>query len=225
MDIKTLRKKILRDFLGIKVLAPLLSAVFKIFSITTTCKVLNQPTEKQFIIALLHCDQCGLYGLERKQDTHIMISNSADGQIVSSAAKFMGFKVVSGSSSRNAVSATKKIIDLLKNGQCAAITTDGPRGPKGFVHKGIVSIAKVSQVPIIPMVYYSPQKTFLKFNTWDEFRIPVLFCKFLVNFGQPIWVDKHINEKQLNEIRKNIAIEIQKLYTQTQFEYFKVFKR
>ena len=43
--------------------------------------------------------------------------------------------------------------------------------------KGIINIAKLSQVPIVPMTWQSKSKMFLKFNSWDGFKLPLGFVK------------------------------------------------
>lgn len=115
-----------------------------------------------------------------------MISKSLDGDIIAAATEHMGIKVVRGSHKRSGAAASLALIEKLEQGECAAITIDGPRGPFGVVKDGVINIAKLTQVPIIPMVWYSPSKWLLKFNTWDNFRFPLLGVKTVAVYGDPI---------------------------------------
>ena len=71
----------------------------------------------------------------------------------------------------------------------------------------------------MPVAYYSPQKNFLKFNTWDEFRFPLGFCKPVVKFGEPIYVDNDITNEGVKELQKVIAQAIQDLYDDIKENY------
>ena len=180
---------------------------------------MNAPHLDNYIIALWHAHQCCLYAVPNREKVNVMISNSRDGDIIAHATQTMGLKVIRGSKSQKAIQATMGMIECLQNGEIGAITVDGPRGPKGIVHKGIISIAKTTNVPIVPVAYYSPQKNFLKFNTWDEFRFPLGFCKPVVKFGEPIYVDKDITNEGIKELQNVIAQAIQNLYDDIKANY------
>ncbi len=109
-----------------------------------------------------------------------------------------------GSQKRGGAQASLEILDVLKEGNNVAITIDGPSGPKEVVKKGIVEIAKLSGVPIVPFAWHSPSKGFIKLKTWDDFCFP-LFCKKLCLLcGDPIYVDKDADEDEIERIRLQI---------------------
>ena len=92
-----------------------------------------------------------------------MISNSDDGKIIATVVENMGFKTVRGSSNRKGcVSGTMQMVERLKAGECGAIMVDGPRGPLREVKNGIIKIAKLTNAPIVPVVWYCPQFNFVK---------------------------------------------------------------
>ena len=58
-------------------------------------------------------------------------------------------------------------------GRDMAIASDGPRGPRMRVNGGIISLAKVSNVPIVPLTFSaSPLHVF---SSWDRFSLPFPF--------------------------------------------------
>ena len=204
--------KKLKNLISLNLTKKLVAALFKISSHTIDFRPINAPNLDSYILALWHAHQCCLYAVPNREKVNVMISNSRDGDIIAHATQTMGLKVIRGSKSQKAIQATMGMIECLQKGEIGAITVDGPRGPKGIVHKGIISIAKTTNVPIVPVAYYSPQKNFLKFNTWDEFRFPLGFCKPVVKFGQPIYVDKDISNDGIKELQNEIALSIQTLY-------------
>ena len=154
----------LKNLIGLNVIKKLVAILFKISSHTIDFRPINAPHLDNYIIALWHAHQCCLYAVPNREKVNVMISNSRDGDIIAHATQTMGLKVIRGSKSQKAIQATMGMIECLQKGEIGAITVDGPRGPKGIVHKGIISIAKTTNVPIVPVAYYSPQKNFLKFN-------------------------------------------------------------
>lgn len=214
-----MRSNNLKNIVGLNIIKKAVAVLFKISSHTITFKPVNAPDLNSYILALWHAHQCCLYAVPHRERVHVMISNSRDGDIIAHATETMGLKVIRGSKSQKAIQATMGMIECLQKGDIGAITVDGPRGPKGIVHKGIISIAKTTNVPIVPVAYYSPQKNFLKFDTWDEFRFPLGFCKPVVKFGEPIYVDKDISNEDIKKLQMDLARIIQDLYDDIKENY------
>ncbi len=184
------------------------------------CKNVNYPKDKPVIFALWHAHQCGLYANEDRGSLNVMISKSNDGEIIAAATKEVGIKVVRGSHKRAGAAASLALIEKLEQGENAAITIDGPRGPKGVVKDGIINIAKLTQVPIIPMTWYSPSKWWIKFNTWDEFRFPLLGVKTIALYGEPIYVPSDCSKEDTELYRQKLETALNDLYKQAK-ENFK----
>lgn len=203
---------------------PVLSFLIKHFytfeSWFYNCKNINFPKEKPAIFALWHAHQCALYANEDRGNLNVMISKSNDGEIIAAATEHVGIKVIRGSHKRAGASASLAMIEKLEQGESAAITIDGPRGPKGVVKDGIINIAKLTQAPIIPMTWYSPSKWLLKFNTWDEFRFPLLGVKTIALYGEPIYVPSDCSKEEQEIYRQKVETALNDLYKQAQ-ENFK----
>ncbi|GBF23585.1 hypothetical protein tpqmel_0989 [Candidatus Gastranaerophilus sp. (ex Termes propinquus)] len=180
--------------------------------------------QKQHILAMWHAHQCGIYGIEGKKNMNVMISRSKDGDIIASAAKSLGINTVRGSQSRGGAVAALEMIEALKAGQNGAITIDGPRGPKRIVKKGIVEIAKISGVPIVPMTWYSPSWGFFKLKTWDEFRFPLNCIKMVILYGEPIYVKPDATEDEIEVHRKAIEDELNALYSRVKKDFKHLWK-
>ena len=66
----------------------------------------------------------------------------------------MGFKTVRGSKGRRgAVEATMNMISALHKGEDCAMMVDGPKGPPKIVKDGIIKVAKMAGVPIVPTTW------------------------------------------------------------------------
>jgi hypothetical protein len=200
----------LKDRIKIFFLVLLLKTFFLTERFFVKIKSINYP-EGQFILSMWHCHQCLVYGIKDKSKFYVLISASNDGEIIAKAAETLGIKSVRGSSKRRAVAASLELIDKIKEGNSAAIMVDGPRGPKGKVKGGIINIAKITGVPIIPVSWMSKDKTFFQFNSWDKFQIPIGLCKTVALYGKPIYIPQDMPKEDEKKWRKKVEKEMNKL--------------
>lgn len=191
----------------------LVKAFFKIEEQFASFKNINYPSGQQVIFALWHAHQCALYCCENKDKLNVLISKSRDGEIITRATKFMGINVVRGSKNRGGAKASIELIQKLEQGENIAITVDGPKGPRRQVKEGIIVIAKQTQVPIVPLVWYSPKKNFLNIkSSWDGLRVPIGFITILTSFGEPMYVPADATKEQIEECRLKLEQNMLKLY-------------
>ena len=113
-----------------------------------------------------------------------MISSHSDGEIISQAMNHFGFSTISGSSTRGGISAARNSIKSLNLEEFVAITPDGPRGPAMKVQKGATMIARITNMPILPITYSSNKRKNIK--SWDKFLVALPFGKLFFKIGAPI---------------------------------------
>ena len=192
------KKRKFKEKLTLFVLINLLKTFFFFQKFVTKIKTINYP-EGQFILSMWHCHQCVVYAVKDKENFRVLISASNDGEIIAEGALSLGIQSIRGSSKRHGTSAALGLIDKLKEGGSVGIMVDGPKGPKRKVKDGIINIAKLSGVPIIPVSWRSKDKTFHKFNTWDEFQLPFGPCKTVALFGDPIYIPQDITKEDMQD--------------------------
>lgn len=167
----------------------------------------NNPGKKPCIYAMWHGNQFCVHGIPHRSELNILISNSIDGDIVTAVSEHFGYQVCRGSSQRRgAVSGTLKMIEKLKNGENIAIMVDGPRGPLHSVKSGAYLLAKEAGVPIVPVVWYSPEPNFVKFPSWDFMTCPFGPCHILNAYADPIYVGEKSEKEVADEIKKALLM-------------------
>ena len=223
VDFKTKFRRFRKKY-GFEIISAFVTALFKLEKIFYTCKCINYPKEK-CIFALWHAHQCGVFSCNMHKKTCIMVSNSQDGEIISRAANAVGVETVRGSQNRGGAKASLELIKKIKEEDVnGALTIDGPRGPNRVVKKGIIEIARMTNTPIVPAVYWSPQKRFLKFKSWDEFRFPLIGTKLVMVFGDPIPVKEDMTEEEIEQTRQKTQDELNRLYKDLKENYFNYLK-
>ena len=111
----------------------------------------------------------------------LMISQSADGQLIAAVATLSGWHTVRGSSSKDGAMALSGIIERLKQTGLAAHILDGPKGPAGIVKRGAIQIASDADAMLVP-VYAEAESKWI-FNSWDRFFIPKPFSRVTIRYG------------------------------------------
>ena len=177
------------------------------------------------VYAMWHAHQCCIHGFPNRGKCNVLISRSRDGQIIGKVVEKWGFNVIYGSAGKKgSVEATLQMINALKSGGNCAIMVDGPKGPAKVVKDGAVIIAKKAGVPIVPVYWYSPNPTLLKFSSWDEFRIPCLWTKLINIYGEPIYVNPDCGKEGVEEARLKVQHSLEELEKRAPEAHKKVFR-
>jgi lysophospholipid acyltransferase (LPLAT)-like uncharacterized protein len=188
---------------------------FICFSIRWKCydedqksKIINN--KDQYIFCCWHNRLfLGPHLLPRNRIINALQSSHSDGMITSIAFKYLGMNVILGSSMKGGMQAFRKMVKCIKNGESVAITPDGPKGPKETVKEGVIKLAQITGIPIVPLVWST--KKFKLIDSWDNFVIPFPFSKGIYTFGKPIYVDKKISENNFEILRLEVESEIKRL--------------
>jgi lysophospholipid acyltransferase (LPLAT)-like uncharacterized protein len=109
-----------------------------------------------------------------------LISTSKDGGWLVAFFRLMGLKAVRGSSSKRGAAALMTLTRVVRAGEHAGITPDGPKGPARVCKTGVVALAKLTGRPIILMgLDYA---RCWRLRNWDRFALPLPFSRVDVTF-------------------------------------------
>lgn len=115
-----------------------------------------------------------------------LVSASKDGGFLARVLELFGAQPVRGSSSRRGAQALLELTSWAERGHDLAITPDGPRGPCYVVQEGVIALAELTGLPIVPVSYQLGWKW--RLQSWDRFQVPLPFSRCDVKFAQPIRV-------------------------------------
>ena len=131
-----------------------------------------------------------------------MVSASKDGAFLSSILECFGVQPVRGSSSRRGPQALLELTTWSERGYDLAITPDGPRGPRYVVQEGVMSLAQVTGLQIVPFSFSLQWK--FQARSWDRFQIPLPFSRCDLVVGKPIHVPREATEAERETIRQEL---------------------
>ena len=133
---------------------------------------------------------------------HMLISAHRDGRIIADAVSYFGIAAIAGSTRRGGSAALRTMLKKLKDGDCVAITPDGPSGPAMRASIGIVNAARLAQVPIVPITYATSRRRMLA--SWDRFHVALPFGRGIFLWGEPIEIAAELDEDGLEHARRMI---------------------
>ena len=131
-----------------------------------------------------------------------LASASRDGDYAAGVVQLFGFTAVRGSTSRRAHQGFLELTRLVMEGSNATITPDGPRGPRYVAQSGVVKLATVTGLPILPVgIIVEPCK---RLKSWDRTIIPLPFARCTAHVGKPIIVPRHADDAAVEKYRLEV---------------------
>ena len=177
---------------------------------TLVCATLRRRIDKkawflqdhQAIVALWHNRifvPCFLYryDIKGKIPMSMLTSASKDGTMLTTVARNYGMRTVRGSSRRRGAAGFLDMVRELEQGCSMCITPDGPKGPRYKCHPGVIKLASLSGVPIVPLtIRYSRA---WRAKSWDGFFVPLPFSRAELTTPGPVHVPADLSDEQLAE--------------------------
>ena len=157
----------------------------------------SDPSQQPFIYAFWH--ESLLAPAKMKTPVKVLISRSADGELIAQVCARLGIGVVRGSSKRGGMQA---LLELLReDGQThLAITPDGPRGPRREVQQGVVFLSSQTGLPIMPVGIGFTRAW--RAGSWDRFALPLPGSQVCGVLGEPILVPSDADRSELETYRQ-----------------------
>ncbi len=150
---------------------------------------------KSFIVTFWHREIFSAIWFWRKRGMAVMVSQNFDGEYIARIIKKHGYGVARGSSSRGASRVLVEMIRAMRNGREAAVTPDGPRGPRFVAKPGVVLIAKATGAAIL-CFHIVPLRAWVLRKTWDRTEIPHPFSPTAIFIAPPVVVPPDANEEE-----------------------------
>ena len=135
-----------------------------------------------------------------------LVSASRDGAFLAGILERFGVQPVRGSSSRRGPQALLELTTWAERGYDLAITPDGPRGPCYQIQDGVMSLAQVTGLPVVPVALNVNWK--LRSKSWDRFQIPLPFARCEVVVGQVMRVPRAATDAERELLRQQLETEM-----------------
>lgn len=139
-----------------------------------------------------------------------LVSRSADGEINAAALARLGVGVVRGSGGRiatksHAKGAVRGFLELktvLDRGTSVFMTADVPKGEARRAGLGVVTLARLSGRPILPLAGRTSRR--IRLNSWDKAEIGLPFGRLAWAYGTPIYVSSDADDVAMEAAREQV---------------------
>lgn len=159
--------------------------------------------DKPFIVCFWHGRIMMMnYCWDTVHPINMLISEHQDGRLIAGTNAYFGIRAVAGSTNKGGARALRSMVKSLAAGEYAGITPDGPRGPRMRASDGVIAVAKLSGVPILPVSFSTSRGKHL--NSWDRFLVAKPFGRGVIVWGEPIHVDRNADVQASSLIRQQV---------------------
>ncbi len=159
------------------------------------------------------------YAFAEPHTAHVLISRGRDGAFMSRIIERFGYRTVRGSArakgktkAKGGASALRAMVRIISSGGRVLITPDGPRGPRMRVSEGIITLARLTGVPIYPMSYGISRRRVI--GSWDRFIFPLPFGRGVFIWGTPVMIARDADAQAQETARRTLEDELNRITRQ-----------
>ena len=139
----------------------------------------------------------------------VLVSRHRDSQMLSRILARFGFAFAWGSSTVGGAQGLRDALRMIKDGHDLGITPDGPRGPRRRVKPGVVAMARLSGLPIVPVSFSAGPAR--RLGSWDRTLVPLPFARGLFVYGEAHRIPRDADEAEQEDHRLAIEAELDRL--------------
>ena len=165
-------------------------------------------TDHPCIVALWH-GQFMMAGSYRPDvPVAAMVARHRDAELIGTTMENLGVELVRGAGSagrkkdRGGASALRGALQCLAQGKSFVMTADVPPGPARRCGEGIITLARMSGRPIVPLAAASSR--FKALDTWSRMTINLPYSKLAFVYGDPIFVPRDASAQTLEVLRQQV---------------------
>ncbi|MBM3478614.1 MAG: DUF374 domain-containing protein [Alphaproteobacteria bacterium] len=207
-------KRFLASAAGTAIVSALVAAYVRLVLATTSWRIEGREhIEARFadpasivVVAFWHGRLGAMVGLWRCLDhgrpVAVLSSTHRDGRISAATMRRLGLEVVDGSSRRGGSEGLRRMISWLRGGRWAAITPDGPRGPRMRAQPGVLMMARMAGAPVLPVAFSTTRGRTL--GSWDGLLLPLPFGRGVYVVGRPIVMPRETDQATLEALRLEV---------------------
>jgi len=142
------------------------------------------------------------------------VSGSVDGELPEQVARAWGAEVIRGSANQSGALALRDMQDMMKRGYSIVTTADGPRGPIYEIKPGVIVMARIGGVPILPIACAADRAWYM--DRWDNFMVPKPFSRVVLAVGEPYTIPPDVPLDAIEPHRLNVQEAVMSLMRESE---------
>jgi lysophospholipid acyltransferase (LPLAT)-like uncharacterized protein len=210
-----MRRSLRKNQLLTKATGRLLAGLIR--TVKATSKTVHEPpnlidnlrAQVPFILAMWHGQFMMLADLNTREfGVSAIVARHGDAEVMARVLEHFGISAIRGAGAgarkknRGGAYALRAALRALENNNIVAMTADVPPSKPRIAGEGIVTLARLSGKPIIPIA--AATSRFFALNTWSKMTINLPFSTLVLAAGDPIFVRPDANETELERVRLEV---------------------
>jgi lysophospholipid acyltransferase (LPLAT)-like uncharacterized protein len=118
----------------------------------------------------------------------VLVSRHRDAEVLVRTLRPFGLRFARGSTTEGGAAGLRSVLRFVAEGHDVGVAPDGPRGPRRRVQPGVVLIARLSGLPIVPVGFSARPASRLR--SWDRTVLPRPFARGVFVYGEPLLVSR-----------------------------------
>ncbi|MEM7069213.1 MAG: lysophospholipid acyltransferase family protein [Pseudomonadota bacterium] len=181
--------------------------------------ILEEVTPKQpLIVGVWHGQHILMPVLPIGLQASAMISRNFDGEVTARIVEHFGNRTIRASGGRKQSETLRKggmtgfleMLRALEAGDNVVQTADIPQGVSRRAGLGIISLARKSGAPIVPLAIASSRRAVFK-KAWDRAALNLPFGKTAICVGELVYVAENADDEELEKQRKFLEDEMKRV--------------
>lgn len=189
-----------------------------------TSRVVSEPADTgafakanhPFILAMWHGQFMMLPAVDRgRTRVRSMVARHGDAELIGQVLDYFDMPMIRGAGAggrqrdRGGAQALREAVRTLAGGDGVAMTADIPPGPARVAGTGIVTLARMSGRPVMPVAVAT--RRYKSFDTWSRMTLNLPFNRLAVVAGGPILVARDADEDEQERARLAIQDELNRV--------------
>jgi 3-deoxy-D-manno-octulosonic-acid transferase len=186
-------------------------------AVLKTSKVIREPADTDAYIESFHPSIVAMWHGQflplplikpKKMPVSNMVAKHSDGEMIARTLLHFDMGLIRGAGAgesgkdRGGAGALRAALKALKSNITVAMTCDIPPGPARIAGMGIVTIARMSGRPIVPLAVATGR--FITLPTWSRLTINLPFTNLAMVAGKPIYVPRDADESAMEACRQQV---------------------
>lgn len=139
----------------------------------------------------------------------VLLSQHNDAEMLARILSRFDLDVSRGSTTRGGAAGLRSIVRKAREGSDVGIAPDGPRGPRRKAAPGVIAVARLSGLPIIPVTFSAAPAR--RLGTWDRTLLPWPFSRGLFVYGDPLQVPRDADDAEQERLRVALERELNRI--------------
>lgn len=156
-----------------------------------------------YIFSCLHRDILPTIMHVKSARPVLLVSHSGDGDILVRTLGTTYYGYVRGATGEDGGRAFMGLMRHLEAGRNVGIAVDGPKGPFGRIHDGVLQLARLSRAAIVPLVATPSRARTLA--SWDRTVVPYPWSRVTFQKGPMMSLPRQAKEDDMILARRDLA--------------------